>query len=157
MLHYWFSVVARAITDSLAAIGHTSITILFACCVIAVTALFTWLRERSDWRGWRVFLKKRLFPDLAWGIPAVIVAWIPFLVWFMFSTPYKMQTEEHQRAIGAATLTQSTQGLLNTCYSTLAGAEATGKALSQQVASQQLTINGQQGIVNGQQSTLSSQ
>lgn len=93
MLHYWWTVVVRALADSLEVIGHPAITIPFGLCVLVLTALIAWRREQSTWQGWDVFIRTRLIRDLAWGIPIVILAWIPFFAWFAIYTPYKMQME----------------------------------------------------------------
>ncbi len=156
MLHYWATVVARAIVDSLAIIGHTVITVIFAVLVIAVTAFWSWQSEQVEHAGWLMFLKRHLGRELLKVVPVAIAAWIPFFIWFLFYTPYKIEDETNSKIVVAQSALASSQTNLTACQGNLSTELSRVELLSDRVSAQQQTIDSQQQMVNGQQSSINS-
>jgi hypothetical protein len=157
MIRYWILVLARAVSDSLGVIGHTRNTIIFGSIVLFLTALWSWRKERDEKTGWKMFFREHLPREISRIVPVAFLAWIPFFLWFMIDTPYKMQDEaDHRTGVATQTNTQI-QTLYASCQSGLAGSTSRAEVLSQQVASQQQTINSLQATLGQQQGTLNSQ
>lgn len=104
-----------------------------------------------------MFLRRRFLPDLVWGVPALIVAWLPFFIWFFWETPYKMHMEEIARGYSLQQVVQSQTTAITDCSTSLRASEASKGLLSSQVSTQQQTLNSQQATVNSQQATLNAQ
>jgi len=157
VIHYWFAVLAQAISSSLEIIGHTVITIIYGLAVIVITAFRAWRKRSTSEEGWGVFFRQHLGRTMAEMIPICLVSWMPFFIWFLLATPYQMQSEAKQGIVNSQRVQEEEKSGLVACRSDLKESTAKVSMMDSQIRSEQTTLTAQQETINSQQSTLNSQ
>jgi hypothetical protein len=92
MVEFWLAVIRRAFWTSIGAIGQSEGTLVFAILILLIGAF--WVLRKEGWRA----MTQHLVSTTAKIVSVPILAWLPFFIFHLLSTPYLRLTEEQERA-----------------------------------------------------------
>ena len=149
MLHFWLSVLIKAVQDSLNFIGQSTTGVCYAVLVLLLTII--WLTRKHG--GVRQAFKQHWRPA-GEGLVIAAVAFLLVVMVHLLYEPFHLVDDERARKQQAIGQKDHAEDQMQKCQADLGIEQARSELLGRQVTAQQTFVTNQQSAATTQQSTI---